>query len=141
LYYFSEKESFYQVSGCESPYCTTTTTLSPPTTTTIPPITTIPTTTITEQKECIVYDCYSYYWHEARLSAAYIFTCTDYKYYISSPKGPAPLTFSVIAYASFRDPQRCKAIVKCNCPSTATKCEECIPACTPCFGEIKTVPC
>ena len=99
------------------------------------------TTTTTQQTECKEYDCKSYYWYEARLSAAYIFTCKDYKYYISSPKGPAPLTFSVSAYAYLRDQDRCKSIVKCKCPPTATKCEECEPACTPCFGEVKTVPC
>ena len=147
LYYHSENESFYQTLGCEPPYCTTTTTIipstttPPTTTTTMVTTTTIPPTTTTESKECIVYDCNSYYWYEARLSVAYTFTCKDYKYYISSPKGPAPLTFSVTAYTSFRDQDRCESVVKCECPSTATKCGECGPACTPCIGEIKTVPC
>jgi hypothetical protein len=90
-----------------------------------------------QQTECKEYDCKAYYWYEARFSAAYIFTCKDYKYYISSPKGPKPLTFSVAAYAYLRDQDRCKALVKCECPPSATKCEECTPKCTPCFGEIR----
>jgi hypothetical protein len=90
-----------------------------------------------QQSDCKEYDCKTYYWYEARFSAAYIFTCKDYKYYISSPKGPKPLTFSVAAYAYLRDQDRCKALIKCDCPPSATKCEECTPKCTPCFGEIR----
>jgi|GEM_PF-2265082 len=94
-----------------------------------------------QQTVCKEYDCKAYYWHEARFSAAYIFTCKDYKYYISSPKGPKPLTFSVSVYAYFRDQDRCKELVECECPSSATKCEECTPKCTKCFGEIREIPC
>jgi len=94
-----------------------------------------------QKGECKEYDCKAYYWYEARFSAAYIFTCKDYKYYVSSPNGPKPLTFSVSVYAYFRDQDRCKTLVKCECPSSATSCEECTPKCTKCFGEIREVPC
>jgi len=105
-----------------------------------------------QEKKCKEYDCKAYYGREARFSAAYIFTCKDYKYYISSPNGPKPLTFSVSVYAYFRDQDRCKTLVKCKCECspTASKCEECTPKCTEqfgeikctkCFGEIREVPC
>jgi len=97
------------------------------------------TTTTTEPPQCKIFDCKAYYWYEARFSAAYVFTCKDYKYYISSPNGPKPLTFSVTVYAYLRDQDRCKTLVQCNCPPWATTCEECEPGCTQCFGEIKNV--
>ena len=97
--------------------------------------------TTNQQTECKIFDCKTYYWYEARFSAAYIFTCKDFKYYISSPKGPKPLTFSVSVYAYLRDQDRCKALVPCECPQSATKCEECIPKCTPCFGKIEVTEC
>ena len=84
-------------------------------------------------------DCNALYWKEARFSSAFIFTCKDYKYYVSSPKGPQPLTFSITAYVFLRDQDACKTIVPCNCTledgSKAKKCEECKPlgnACTEC---------
>lgn len=90
-----------------------------------------------QSDNCKIFNCKTYYWYEARFSAAYSFTCRDYKYFISSPKGPKPLTFSVLAYAYLKDQDRCKTLVKCECPESATKCEECKSKCTPCFGEIK----
>lgn len=115
---------------------TTSTTITSTTTTTTVTTTTIPTTTTT-----IPLVCRAYYWHEARFSSAHIFTCKDYKYYISSPKGPKPLTFSVSVYAYFRDQDACKSLVECDCTlpdgSQASSCDECKPvgpACTKCFN-------
>jgi hypothetical protein len=48
-----------------------------------------------------------FYWYEARFGTSVSFTCKDYKYYVPSPKGPQPLTFSVLAVASFRDRDAC----------------------------------
>jgi hypothetical protein len=112
---------------------TTTTTTITPTSTTI--TTTVTTTTITTTTTTPLV-CRAYYWHEGRFSSAHIFTCKDYKYYISSPKGPKPLTFSVSAYAYFRDQDVCKSLVECDC-SQASSCDECRPigpACTKCFN-------
>jgi hypothetical protein len=115
---------------------TTTTTITPTTTTT-----TVTTTTITTTTTTIPLVCRAYYWHEARFSSAHIFTCKDYKYYISSPKGPKPLTFSVSVYAYFRDQDACKSLVECDCTlpngRRASSCDECRPigpACMKCFN-------
>jgi hypothetical protein len=119
--------------GCCCSVTTTTTTITP-TSTIITTTVTTTTTTITTTTTTLV--CRAYYWHEARFSSAHIFTCKDYKYYISSPKGPEPLTFSVSAYAYFRDQDVCKSLVECDC-SQASSCDECRPigpACTKCFN-------
>ena len=46
-------------------------------------------------------------WFEGRVSAGYRYTCQDFKYYVPSDKGPVPLTFSVMAFAFFRNPMVC----------------------------------
>jgi hypothetical protein len=124
------------VSSCGSYECCCSLTTTYTTTTTITSTTittTLTTTTITTTTPLV---CRAYYWHEGRFSSAHIFTCKDYKYYISSPKGPKPLTFSVSAYAYFRDQDVCKSLVECDC-SQASSCDECRPigpACTKCFN-------
>lgn len=77
-------------------------------------------------------ECYSDYWYEARLAAAYEFKCTDYKYYVPSRKGPVPLVFAVSAYAFWRDQDACRTTLKCDCPEDAASCAECAGYCTPC---------
>jgi hypothetical protein len=72
-------------------------------------------------------NCKAEYWYEARFGASFSFTCRDYKYYVSSPKGPQPLTFSVLAFASFRDRDACYSLVDCYCPPNVQSCDECKP--------------
>jgi len=82
-------------------------------------------------------NCKAEYWYEARLSVSYIFTCKDKKYYVSSPQGPEPLTFSVTAYVYLRAPKACFSIVSCDCPKDYKSCDECKPigrSCTQCHS-------
>jgi len=127
--------------GCCCSVAVTTTTTTTTTVTSTTTTTTVTTTTITTTTTTIPLVCRAYYWHEARFSSAYIFTCKDYKYYISSPKGPKPLTFSVSVYAYFRDQDACKSLVECDCTlpngRRASSCDECRPigpACMKCFN-------
>lgn len=77
--------------------------------------------------------CFSEYWYEARFSSIYTFTCKDYKYYTSSPKGPKPLEFTVVAFASLRDKDICREKIPCDCPTDAVSCSDCRQTgCTPC---------
>ena len=89
------------------------------------------------EKEINNKNCVCEYWYESRLAAAYEFTCRDYKYFIPSENGPIPLTFSVTAYAYWRDQDACIQQNLCDCEGKE-KCEECTPVncCTKC-REIK----
>jgi hypothetical protein len=102
-----------------------------PTTPTTTITTTVTTTTITTITTTLV--CYSDYWHEGRVAASYSYTCEDHKYYVPSDKGPVPLSFKVIALASWRDQDVCRGTIPCSCPPDATSCADCTSnGCTPC---------
>jgi hypothetical protein len=79
--------------------------------------------------------CKCDYWYEGRIAAIYTYSCEDHKYYVPSDKGPVPLTFSVNALASWRNPQACYSQRTCPCPDSATTCSECDNSgcCTPCY--------
>lgn len=51
---------------------------------------------------------------EGRISGGYRYTCQDFKYLVPSNIGPVPLTFTVNAYAFWRDP--CACCTTCECP-------------------------
>jgi len=95
-----------------------------------------PSTILRFQERYSNLQCKCLYWHEARLAAAYKFECKDYKYFVPSSKGPIPLTFSVSAYAFWRDPDVCQRLIPCKCPEDATSCEDCKAGncCTGCFS-------
>jgi hypothetical protein len=78
-------------------------------------------------------NCVSDYWHEGRVAASYSYTCEDQKYYVPSDKGPVPLSFKVIALASWRDQDVCRGTIPCSCPPDATSCADCTSnGCTLC---------
>jgi hypothetical protein len=70
--------------------------------------------------------CSCWYWYEGRVAAIYSYKCEDHKYYVQSDKGPVPLTFKVLALATWRNPQACKDLRTCECGDQTGCCTPCV---------------